>query len=285
MQVQVYGKQFDWTVLVSGEDNKLGLFDYKLTNANNPTDIMTNASIQNAIDSMEAGNRFLEMSLNDRKQIFIPKDRELMETTLDRNERLLRLLYQMKARHNSKLDKQAMDDIMFSGGDTLYLRVNQEYEFNFRSKDVIHSAYFPHFRAQMNTVPGMTTRFNFTPTITTKEMRERMKNENFNYVLMCNKICGGSHYKMKLIVVVLDNKEYKKWYDGVSFSYKGDLNTASQEIKDKAAKSKLFKYVYPVGSLLPKEEPAAAEGAPADSTATAVANAPAAMTPTASTPR
>ena len=30
---------------------------------------------------------------------------------------------------------------------------------------------------------------------------------------MCNKICGGAHYKMKMIVVVLDKPAYKKWMD------------------------------------------------------------------------
>lgn len=29
----------------------------------------------------------------------------------------------------------------------------------------------PHFRAQMNCVPGMITQFAFTPTMTTKDMR------------------------------------------------------------------------------------------------------------------
>jgi cytochrome c oxidase subunit 2 len=77
--------------------------------------------------------------------------------------------------------------------------------------DVIHSAFFPHFRAQMNTVPGMTTRTKFTPDITTKDMRLKMKNENFDFILMCNKICGGSHYKMNMKVVVLSKKEYTDW--------------------------------------------------------------------------
>ena len=26
---------------------------------------------------------------------------------------------------------------------------------------------------------------------------------DFSYALMCNKICGGAHYKMKMAVVVL----------------------------------------------------------------------------------
>jgi cytochrome c oxidase subunit 2 len=57
----------------------------------------------------------------------------------------------------------------------------------------------------------MVARTKFTPDITTKAMRERMNNPKFNYVLMCNKICGGAHYKMKMIVVVLEEKDYKKW--------------------------------------------------------------------------
>jgi heme/copper-type cytochrome/quinol oxidase subunit 2 len=31
---------------------------------------------------------------------------------------------------------------------------------------------------------------------------------------MCNKICGGAHYKMKMIVVVLDKPAYTKWMNG-----------------------------------------------------------------------
>jgi cytochrome c oxidase subunit 2 len=33
----------------------------------------------------------------------------------------------------------------------------------FFEMDVLHSAYMPHFRAQMNCVPGMVTHFAFTP--------------------------------------------------------------------------------------------------------------------------
>jgi cytochrome c oxidase subunit 2 len=41
-----------------------------------------------------------------------------------------------------------------------------------------------------------------------------MNNPKFNYILMCNKICGGAHYKMKMIVVVLDEPQYKAWMSG-----------------------------------------------------------------------
>jgi cytochrome c oxidase subunit 2 len=51
----------------------------------------------------------------------------------------------------------------------------------------------------------------FVPDITTVDMRQKMNNDKFNFVLMCNKICGGAHYKMKMMVVVLSETEYKAW--------------------------------------------------------------------------
>lgn len=259
IRIELFSKQFDWTVRMAGDDNTLGYFDYKLTNENNPLALLTTKTIQDAIDSMEnssTGIHALEMKLNDPKLMFAPEDHALMVKDLGAKERLVRMLYQLKARHNSALDARAMDDIVFNASDTLYLCKDQDYEFNFRSKDVIHSAYFPHFRAQMNTVPGQTTRFKFTPSITTEEMRGKMNNPKFNYVLMCNKICGSSHYKMKLMVVVLDKPAYKKWYAKVS------------KLDPKAADlCKTFKNVYPVG------KPKAA--APADSTGVAADTIPA----------
>lgn len=214
IRVELFSKQFDWTARYSGEDNKLGKFDYKLTTDANELALMTTATIDSAIYNMInglSGIKALEAKLNDSKTIMVPSDRELMENDLSRKQRLIRLLEQMREKHDSNLDAMAYDDIIQK--DTLYLCIGKEYEFNFRSKDVIHSAYFPHFRAQMNTVPGLTTRFKFTPDITTVEMREKMNNDKFNYVLMCNKICGGAHYKMKMIVVVLPEGEYNKWMD------------------------------------------------------------------------
>ena len=81
----------------------------------------------------------------------------------------------------------------------------------FRSQDVIHSAYLPHFRVQMNVVPGMPTQFYFVPTITTEEMRKKTGEYNFEYILLCNKICGGAHYNMKRIVKVVEYDEWVKW--------------------------------------------------------------------------
>lgn len=215
IRIELFSKQFDWTARYSGEDNTLGKFDYKLTTDANELALMTEATIDTAIFHMESGVsgiKTIEAKLNDRTLMMVPEDREKMVVDLGRKQRLIRLLYQMRERFDKKLDASAYDDIIQK--DTLYLCENQPYEFNFRAKDVIHSAYFPHFRQQINTVPGQVTRFKLTPDITTSSMREKMNNPNFNFVLMCNKICGGAHYKMKMIVVVLPKGEYDAWMKG-----------------------------------------------------------------------
>jgi cytochrome c oxidase subunit II len=121
----------------------------------------------------------------------------------------------------------------------IHLPVGKKVHFKMRSQDVLHSAYMPHFRAQMNCVPGMVTEFAFVPTITTADMRNmpsivskvhginkiraRKSQElaaqgkpalepyTFDYILLCNKICGASHFNMQLKIVVESEADYKKW--------------------------------------------------------------------------
>ena len=83
--------------------------------------------------------------------------------------------------------------------------------FKIRARDVIHSVYLPYMRSQMNAVPGMPTQMWFIPTKTTAEMREETGNENFNYEIVCNKICGRAHFSMKHTVIVEEEWEYIKW--------------------------------------------------------------------------
>jgi cytochrome c oxidase subunit 2 len=135
-----------------------------------------------------------------------------MKESLATKERLYVRLLQLQENHDPAWDASSLDDIVQPANITLVLKKNQEYDMYFRAQDVIHSAYFPHFRAQINTVPGMVTRLKFTPSITTKEMRKKMNDNNFNYILLCNKICGASHSNMKLIVEVLDENEYDVWW-------------------------------------------------------------------------
>ncbi|CAL2059609.1 cytochrome c oxidase subunit II [Tenacibaculum sp. 190524A05c] len=135
-------------------------------------------------------------------------------------------------------DPKAQDDKQVT---ELYLPKGKKILFKFRSQDVLHSAYMPHFRAQMNCVPGMVTQFAFTPKFTTEEMRKnpeviakakginkirQAKGEDpyvFDYLLLCNKICGASHYNMQMKITVVEEEDYKKWL--------GEQKTLAQVIK------------------------------------------------------
>jgi cytochrome c oxidase subunit 2 len=154
-------------------------------------------------------------------------------------------------------DKNAQDDFLAT---EIHIPKGKKIHFKMRSQDVLHSAYMPHFRAQMNCVPGMVTEFAFTPIYTTSEYRElpfmvekvsrindlRSKKSTelvakggtaldpytFDYLLLCNKICGASHYNMQLKVIVDSPEDYKKWLsDKIALvkEYKASKETPAAE--------------------------------------------------------
>jgi cytochrome c oxidase subunit 2 len=159
-------------------------------------------------------------------------------------------------------DKNAQDDIVT---DELHLPKGKRVIFKIRSQDVLHSMYMPHFRAQMNCVPGMVTQFSFIPSVTTSEMRdnpdmvEKVANINkireeksvelvaegktaldpytFDYLLLCNKICGASHYNMQMKIVVDTPEEYKKWLSSKTTLVKSVKTAATEEAAAKAAEA------------------------------------------------
>jgi cytochrome c oxidase subunit 2 len=105
-------------------------------------------------------------------------------------------------------DKNALDD---QSADEMVIPIGKPVRLILGSKDVIHSFYMPHFRVQLNTVPGMTSYFEFTPTITTEEMKAKTNDPTFKYLFLCNKICGDGHYKMQKEVKVVSMEEYEAW--------------------------------------------------------------------------
>ncbi len=105
-------------------------------------------------------------------------------------------------------DKANFDDQM---ADEIVLPVNKPVRFTLTSKDVLHSFYLPHFRVQLNNVPGMATYIEFTPTITTAEMQAKTNDPAFKYILLCAKICGQGHYNMQKTVRVVSQEEYNTW--------------------------------------------------------------------------
>lgn len=125
------------------------------------------------------------------------------------------------------LDADGYDDIIIKN--EFHIPVGRQIEFKMRSRDVIHSAFMPHFRQQMNCVPGMVTFFKFRPIKTTAQMRqdpyvikmmaginkqrakEGKEPVEFDYLLLCNKICGASHYNMQMNVIVDTPEDYEAW--------------------------------------------------------------------------
>lgn len=215
VNIELFAQQFSWTARYSGPNNKLGRFNYKLTTDSNPYAIMTKKNIDHSVDLMkngEPGNpgvKMLEMKLNDPSVILSNKDRSDMEDELNSKTSMLQSLETMQATYKDSLDNLANDDVILE--DTLVLLKGQKYNFHLRSKDVIHSAYFPQFRQQMNTVPGMTTYLKFQPIYTTKEMQKIMNDPKYQFALLCNKVCGASHYKMKMSIRVLGPKAFLDW--------------------------------------------------------------------------
>ncbi|WP_298392891.1 cytochrome c oxidase subunit II [Flavobacterium sp.] len=180
-------------------------------------------------------------------------------------------------------DPNAQDDIVT---DELHLPKGKKVIFKLRSQDVLHSFYMPHFRAQMNCVPGMVTQFAFTPSMTTDEMRdtkemtEKVANINnirerkskdlvaegktaldpyqFDFLLLCNKICGSSHYNMQMKVVVDNESDYKKWLN--------EKTKLVQSVKAAAAEEAAAK--------LAEENPVKADSTATKNDTTAVAEVP-----------
>ncbi|HWW39924.1 cytochrome c oxidase subunit II [Pedobacter sp.] len=105
-------------------------------------------------------------------------------------------------------DKNAMDDLL---ADEMVIPVNKRVKLILTSKDVLHSFYMPNFRVQLNTVPGMASFFEFTPTITTAEMQVKTGDPSFKYLFYCSKICGSGHYNMQKTVRVVSQEEYNAW--------------------------------------------------------------------------
>jgi cytochrome c oxidase subunit II len=66
----------------------------------------------------------------------------------------------------------------------------------------------PHFRLKMDAVPGIPTTLWFTPKWTTEEMREKTGNPDFEYEIVCDQLCGASHYAMRGVIKVVSQEEF-----------------------------------------------------------------------------
>lgn len=235
-EIEVFGYQFGWTARYPGADGVLGNANFNLISSTNELGVATESQAKALVEALKLEIAEVEQQIKD-----LPKTLASYKSTLggrvddDRKEHLkkieeiesgamekeLRVSIRRKytqierieqglsAEMKAKVfDGTAEDDMIVK---EIHLPVNEPVTLRFRGRDVIHSAYLPYFRAQMNVVPGLPTQFTFTPTITTAQMREKLGNQEFDYHIVCNKICGNAHFNMKLKVVIEDRKSYEKW--------------------------------------------------------------------------
>lgn len=216
MQVELYSKQFGWIARYPGKDGEFGAANYNLISTKNEMGIVSKELIASKMEELDAEIEGLKAQLEENEKLPVMPE-SYVESIQDKIFRLerhkQRILDLGEFKEPSGLSSWmtgADDQIVKS---EMHLPVGKEVEFVFRSQDVIHSAYMPHFRAQMNTVPGVPTRFKMTPTITTKEMRGKLGDDKFDYVLLCNKVCGNAHFNMQMKIVVESEEEYLAWLD------------------------------------------------------------------------
>jgi len=131
-------------------------------------------------------------------------------------------------------DKKSADDVFTK---EIHIVVGKPVRFVFGARDVIHSAYMPHFRMQMNCVPGMPTTFWMTPRTTTSDMRDKLNDPKFDYILLCAKICGNAHFNMQMKVVVDTQEEYNKWMETQKPYFTEEVKTQIKALEaEKASK-------------------------------------------------
>lgn len=240
LRVEMVSEQFGWTTRYAGADSTLGEASFALYGSNS-VGIATKAAIEARIlecakDTAAARAKMIELETLVADGWNKEEKLDEAETTLKnfranliRLNRMLADYEQNPAKYNAGKDDIVIND------NRIKLPKGKNIQFQFRSKDVIHSAYMPQFRTQMNTVPGMKTYFTFKPIYTSAEFAQKAVEDGkvyleiirdeqtgevisqveklgtTGYVLMCNKICGTSHFNMKVFIDVVEPAEFDAW--------------------------------------------------------------------------
>ena len=210
MVIEVYAKQFGWTARYSGEDNVLGSANVRFVGGRNELGVITENTKEQQISALDEKISKLKTELTSTVSA---GKRSLLDQRIEKLIKKKKTLLTYFITTSKEQLAAGEDDIIVK---ELHLPVGKKVLLKFRSQDVIHSAYLPHFRVQMNCVPGTTTQFAFTPTITTLDMKKELDDEAFEYVMLCNKICGNAHYNMQMRVVVETEEEYNNWLSSQS---------------------------------------------------------------------
>ncbi|MGB0850633.1 MAG: c-type cytochrome [Bacteroidia bacterium] len=234
-QIEVFAYQFGWNARYPGADGELGKANYNLINGTNPLGVANREhatalieELKEDIVSLEEGitrlgkeeaalRSVLGGKVGDERKAHLSKinayasgdkKHDLELTIRARHTQIERLERALAVKDGSMFDGFGDDDVVVK---EIHIVKDKPVRLRFRARDVIHSAYLPYFRTQMNVVPGLPTEFTFTPIKSTADMQEIKGNPSFEYYLVCNKICGNAHFNMKMKVVVEDQASYDKW--------------------------------------------------------------------------
>lgn len=216
LQVELYAKQFDWTARYPGADGVMGATDFRLINGTNPLGIVTPESVAARLAELEAQIATEDSTV---EHAILPEEKaHELRAHAEHLRRNAARIVNLRTVMELDIAEKGKESIYLHGADDIvtkdfHLPVHQEVNLLIRSQDVIHSVFIPHLRAQMNAVPGMTTVIAMVPTITSDSMRTHVvKDPSFEFILLCNKICGASHYNMQMPLIVEDAAAYDAWY-------------------------------------------------------------------------
>lgn len=205
--IELYAKQFGWSARYAGEDNKLGSANVRYVGGRNELGVISKNTKESQIKAVDEK---IDKLLAEIENSNNPAEKKLKSARVEKLEKKRKTLLTYFITTSEEQLLAAEDDVVTK---ELHLPVGKKVLFKFRSQDIIHSAFLPHFRVQMNCVPGTTTQFAFTPSVTSNDMKKELDNELFEYVLLCNKICGNAHYNMQMKVVVESEENFNDWMD------------------------------------------------------------------------
>jgi heme/copper-type cytochrome/quinol oxidase subunit 2 len=198
--VVFYARQFSWIVRFPGNDGVLGSTDYRLITEKNPTGLITQKNIEQSLAALNS-----DIDLINKTPTGIYGDEKEKQKKIQQKDAIEKLRGQISP---EKLNA-GKDDVWVV--DELHLPVNHPIKASFQSQDVIHGAYFPHFRTSMYCVPGITNHLWLRIDYTTAQMRQKIHDPGFDYFLICNNICGTGHFSMKMKIVVEPMEDFNKW--------------------------------------------------------------------------
>jgi len=108
-----------------------------------------------------------------------------------------------------RTDPDAKDDV--TDINNLHVPVDRPVLVHLTSKDVIHSFGLYEMRVKQDAIPGLNIPVWFIPTVTTADMRQRTRKQDFEYEIACSQLCGLGHFRMRGYVTVMSAADYQKW--------------------------------------------------------------------------